>query len=547
MNACIKHGFDKKVCNPYGGHPSGTFPSSSTDVELVYPEEGWLPITEAFSTAAEVPQFNTGHIVAYFVTRTVTDSLPAADFKSVNKSAEGLFRCGHVQAIQVCSTDKCLFVKAKCIPEMRNDRVYFVQMTLSMDSFDVMNAQCGCPAGRGPHGSCKHIAALSYALADFCRLGMVPEFLTCTDKLQQWNRPRGRHVDPIPVEQLGTRRRDLMPTKERALGSQMIFDPRPLCLRGANPVALETLRCDLLSLGQPSGLLSVIVPCTEKIDHDHCYCSNDQQGKVCNTDVPSDSISQYINVDGNSCSESEVLNSISLTVQQRFELEEQTRSQASSTEWFEARRHRITGSKCGRILTQKEKTTALLQFCIYPKPMKVLPKPVAWGRNNEEKARQCYVKYMNSHGHSGLETRKCGFVVHREKGWLGASPDAWVTDPSVTSQNGIAEFKCPFTKAGVHPEEACADKDFYCSVVEGKVQLKRGHSYYHQVQLQLFVADDLCEWCDFCVFTNCGVVVERIYPDTSWQQTNIPRLQCYWYEHILPELVDPKHKPSYYL
>ena len=65
---------------------------------------------------------------------------------------------------------KCLFMKAKWIPEMRNDRVYFVQMALTMDSFDVMNVQCGCPAGRGPHGSCKHIAALSYALADFCRL-----------------------------------------------------------------------------------------------------------------------------------------------------------------------------------------------------------------------------------------------------------------------------------------------------------------------------------------------------------------------------------------
>ena len=76
--------------------------------------------------------------------------------------------CGHVQAIQVCSVDKHLFVKAKCISKLRNDRVYCVQMALTMDSFDAVNAQCGCPAGRGPHGSCKHIAVLSYALADFC-------------------------------------------------------------------------------------------------------------------------------------------------------------------------------------------------------------------------------------------------------------------------------------------------------------------------------------------------------------------------------------------
>ena len=31
------------------------------------------------------------------------------------------------------------------------------------------HAECGCPAGKGPHGSCKHIALLAYALVDFCK------------------------------------------------------------------------------------------------------------------------------------------------------------------------------------------------------------------------------------------------------------------------------------------------------------------------------------------------------------------------------------------
>ena len=87
---------------------------------------------------------------------------------------------------------------------------------------------------------------------------------------------------------------------------------------------------------------------------------------------------------------------------------------------------------------------------------------------------------------------------------------------------------------------------FYCSIVNGKMQLRRSHSYYHLFDLQLFVAADHCEWCDFCIFTNCGGAVKSIYPDTSWQQANISRLQCYWYEHILPKLLDPKQKPCYY-
>ena len=93
-----------------------------------------------------------------------------------------------------------------------------------------------------------------------------------------------------------------------------------------------------------------------------------------------------------------------LAMDERMKLEEQTRDQASSAEWLEACRQRITGSKCGCILMQKKKkTVALLKNCDYPKPMLVLPKPIAWGGGNEQKACQAYVRYMNSHGHPGQD------------------------------------------------------------------------------------------------------------------------------------------------
>ena len=67
----------------------------------------------------------------------------------------------------------------------------------------------------------------------------------------------------------------------------------------------------------------------------------------------------------------------------------------------------------------------------------------------------------------------------------------------------FAEFKCPFTKAGVHLEEACKDKDFCSSIVDGKVQLKCDHPYYHQVQLQLLVAADLGVIHNYLHFHKC--------------------------------------------
>ena len=41
----------------------------------------------------------------------------------------------------------------------------------------------------GPTGSCKHIAALAYAIVDFSHCKSLPAYQTSTNMLQQWNRP----------------------------------------------------------------------------------------------------------------------------------------------------------------------------------------------------------------------------------------------------------------------------------------------------------------------------------------------------------------------
>ena len=157
------------------------------------------------------------------------DFRPAGDFKSVNKSAESLFRCGHVQNVQFVMAGDICFIKSKCLPEMRKDQVHCVPMALQKRSSDIISAECGCPVGHGPTGSCKHIGALSYTLADFARFKTSPRYQTWTDTLQQWNRPCARKVEPIPVDQLGDCQRDLLPSKTRAKGSQMV-SPTITCL-----------------------------------------------------------------------------------------------------------------------------------------------------------------------------------------------------------------------------------------------------------------------------------------------------------------------------
>ena len=69
-------------------------------------------------------------------------------------------------------------------------------------SAKILAASCQCPAGAGPRGSCKHLAALCYALQYFVVVGFVKDFQSCTDKLQTWNQPRKSRVPPARADDL---------------------------------------------------------------------------------------------------------------------------------------------------------------------------------------------------------------------------------------------------------------------------------------------------------------------------------------------------------
>ena len=56
-----------------------------------------------------------------------------------------------------------VYVKAMCLPKMKKDRTYSL---VEKNTVDIINVKCTCPAGQGPFGNCKHLAALCYALED---------------------------------------------------------------------------------------------------------------------------------------------------------------------------------------------------------------------------------------------------------------------------------------------------------------------------------------------------------------------------------------------
>lgn len=50
------------------------------------------------------------------------------------------------------------------------------------------------------------------------------------------------------------------------------------------------------------------------------------------------------------------------------------------------------------------------------------------------------------------------------------------------------------------------------------------------------------EWCDFVVWTNVDLHVERVKADPEfWQLQCLPKLEYYYYNIMLPEIVYPRH------
>ena len=200
-----------------------------------------------------------------------------------------------------------------------------------------------------------------------------------------------------------------------------------------------------------SAFLECLVPSINKIKHDHCYSRLSTEKETPSlTDQPqqfekeTETIPVYNVNHEATCKCALVKASFDLhmyLVLSKKRLNKNTQ-QSSNQEWFKVRSKRFTGLKCGRILSQKKKSVSLLREYLYPKLLDPLPKPIAWGKHYESIAIEKYNSHVKALGKNVLVSKcTCSFIVHPEKGWIGASPDGFVKDNSCEQPDGLLEIK----------------------------------------------------------------------------------------------------------
>ena len=198
-----------------------------------------------------------------------------------------------------------------------------------------------------------------------------------------------------------------------------------------------------------------------------------------------------------------------------------TTGQRDNPAWHLARKGRLTASNFGAVLKAKRVTQALTTRLLGDYDLSRV-RAIAWGVDNEEMAIKAFT------ASTGLVPVQTGVWLH-ESGVLGASPDGLVGD------DAVLECKCPYTHRNETIAEAVKHKDFYLESKNGHYALKTSHSYWDQVQGQLFLAQR--EYCYFTVWTTRDTVVLKIQRDESWKP-NIAILTDFYFHKLFPKIVE---------
>jgi len=150
-----------------------------------------------------------------------------------------------------------------------------------------------------------------------------------------------------------------------------------------------------------------------------------------------------------------------------------------SKEWKEIRKYKITGSNIYSFyfvqLYSDDKLLELLNVKDKVFNDEQLIK-INHGIKYEPIARDLYIK------ETGNKVIELGFCYLKENQYLGCSVDGYVPDG-----NGIIEIKCPY------------DKKY------DKIPIQ----YYYQMQYNMFIMS--ADWCDFVVYYNSEITIERVY------------------------------------
>lgn len=472
-----------------------------------------------------------------------------------------------------CSNDQRYFyVKAQCCHSFRkNEPPHDLKIALCIISGDVERCVCTCVAGNV--GYCNHILALMFKLCKFTLFDCKSTddlsndadqqaTLACTSQLQQWHKKGGgSNIHSQPVMEVIVNKTKLDEEfKSTSSGiKSTLYEARMKVVH--NISAEQTLKRELSLLDPNMGLSQMLNDHPrETVDTKFGKCQvgsalSYQAGFTESNFKVSASIEcvprllvandfnelvfprfPLVNLNSNMQIPSDISDDERLLID-RLQVDEtdinkiemETRKQSDCPKWKDERKYRFTASNFHLISRRQRNHDSFAESILNPKAFS--SKYVIHGKKFEPVALAQYHKYMFQRK-TPVQVLPSGFVVSKECPILGASPDARIVDTGCTDHFGLAEVKCPQTKFHVTPLDACSDPTFCMEKTsDTECSLKKNHAYYAQVQGQMGVTG--AKYCDFIVYTNVGMYIQRIPFDYGYWNELKEKLTTYYFKNFL--------------
>lgn len=435
------------------------------------------------------------------------------------------FKSGHVLYIGSIFENGKHFIKSQVLPSMKKDKVYTCFLVLSTVG-QMLRAHCKCPAGID--GRCNHVASTLFALEQHCKdrgKQSTEEEQSCTSKPCTWSVPRKRKGPVVAIKEMTFEKHDYAKEKKRR-NLNKNDAPGPAIWESDKVSRVMTM---MLEYQRQSGnVLSWIHILPQEIKDNEILVSPIKVHPVSRSELKEKmhKVKRKLMVDD----------------KERDHIENITRGQSDKQMWHTHRQPRITATKCYRVAVQRDTTspTKIIKDVLgYNKAFQ--SKAMKEGILMEDKIINEYIVFKKKNGAQGVSVSKCGFFVSKSHGFLGASPDGLVEDPSSNDPQGLIEVKYVQTNKGEEIEAALVNKGI-CKCNSGITTFNEKHKYYYQVQQQMYVTER--KWTDFVVKgSNCSsLFCQRVHFSLDLWNTILPKLECFFENWIAPELVYPSIK-----
>ncbi|XP_048244174.1 uncharacterized protein LOC124137475 [Haliotis rufescens] len=117
-----------------------------------------------------LPPLASSDVEAYFRYRLAVDNEETGDLKAIEKGHQ-LLESNHVLACSVVIHHHAYF--SGLVSAAMKKKVSYSLRIIIAECGEVVNTHCECPAGKGPHGTCKHLASVLLMLSQFKSTGVI--------------------------------------------------------------------------------------------------------------------------------------------------------------------------------------------------------------------------------------------------------------------------------------------------------------------------------------------------------------------------------------